>query len=126
MEPRLLLIIDDNALMRKTVRKILKSKFPKLHIKEAGGGQDALTQISCQLPDLILMDIHLPGGNGLKLTRKILNLFPQITIIIFTNHDLPEYRQAAFENGAKFFISKTSLYKDELTGVIGSILAGAT
>lgn len=124
MKPNLL-IVDDNPVMRETVRKVLWSKFPDLSINEAGDGREALIQIHSHLPDLILMDIHLPGDSGLKLTRKILDIFPQIVIIIFTNYDLPEYRQAAFENGAEFFLSKSALHKQKLTSVVGSVLAGA-
>ena len=116
-----LLIVDDNSMLRKTTRGILESRFPRLRIFEAGDGQEAFTQIHSHVPDLILMDIRLPGDNGLKLTRKIKNLYPKIVIVIFTNHDLPEYREAAFENGADFFLSKSSPNR-KLSTLVESIL----
>lgn len=120
-----LLIVDDNSIVRETTRSYLESKFPALEVYEAKDGHDALIQIRDKPPDVILMDIRLPGENGLKLTRKIKNRYPQIAIIIFTGYDLPEYRKAAFENGAAFFISKSSLPKQNLIAVMDAIMANA-
>lgn len=120
-----ILIVDDNSMMRETARGILKSKFPDLCVNEAGNGAEALNLIHHHLPDVILMDIGLPGDNGLKLTRKIKKLYPQIAIIIFTNYDYSEYREAAIRNGAEFFLSKSVYGKYKLTEVVASVLAGA-
>jgi DNA-binding NarL/FixJ family response regulator len=100
----------------------LESKFPALEVNEAIDGEDAFGQMREHLPDLVLMDIRLPGENGLKLTRRIKDLYPKVVVIIFTGYDLPEYRKAAFENGAAFFLSKKSLHDKKLIGVINAIL----
>lgn len=123
MKPHIL-IVDDNSMMRETARGILNSRFPNLCIDEAGNGAEALDRIHHHLPDLILMDIGLPGDNGLKLTRKIKKLYPQIAIIIFTNYDSSEYRETAIKNGATFFLSKSSPNRYRLTEVVESALAG--
>jgi DNA-binding NarL/FixJ family response regulator len=117
-----ILIVDDNSLVRQTTRSYLESKFPALEVNEAIDGNDAFNQIRERLPDLIIMDIRLPGENGLKLTRKIKELYPQIVVVIFTSYDLPEYRKAAFENGAAFFLSKSSLHNKNLIAAINAIL----
>jgi DNA-binding NarL/FixJ family response regulator len=117
------LIVDDNSLVRETTRSYLESKFPALEVNEAVDGNAAFNQIRERLPDLIMMDIRLPGENGLKLTRKIKELYPQIVVVIFTSYDLPEYRKAALENGAAFFLSKSSLHNKKLIGAINTILA---
>ena len=119
------LIVDDNSMLRETTRTFLESKFPGLCVLEAQDGKEAFQQTHNHRPDLILMDIGLPGENGLRLTRKIKNLYPQIAIIIFTNYDISEYRQAAFEYGADFFFSKSSLHKNKLVKTVDCILAGA-
>ena len=119
------LIVDDNSMLRETTRLFLESKFPGLCVLEAEDGTEAFQQTHNHEPDLILMDIGLPGENGLRLTRKIKKLYPRITIIIFTNYDLSEYRQAAFECGADFFFSKSSLPKNKLVKAVEFILAGA-
>ena len=118
-----ILIVDDNPMLRETTRGILKSKFPALRVFEAADGKEAFAQIHHHLPDLILMDIRLPGENGLKLTRRIKNLYPKMIVIIFTSYDMPEYRKAAFENGAEFFLSKSSRNRGRLTAVVESVLA---
>jgi DNA-binding NarL/FixJ family response regulator len=124
VKPRLL-IVDDNSILRKTIRDILESKFPTLRVFEAADGKEAFIQIRNHLPNLILMDIRLAKENGLELTREIKSLYPQIVVIIFTNYDLPEYRAAAFENGADFFYSKSSSNRQKLTAMVKSILADA-
>jgi len=122
LKPKLL-IVDDNSMLRDIIRSVLESKFPALRILEAGDGKEAFVQIHNHLPNVILMDIHLPSENGLKLTRKIKDLYPKIAIIIFTSYDLPEYRKAAFENGAEFFLSKSSRDERKLNTVVEFILA---
>ena len=121
MKPEIL-IVEDNSIMRETSRGILESKFPNLAIREAQDGPEALVQIDDHQPDLILMDIGLPGENGLELTRKIKKLYPQMVIMIFTDYDFPEYREAAAKSGATYFLSKSSLPKNKLTALIESIL----
>ena len=118
-----LLIVDDNSMLRETTRRILESKIPALRIFEAGDGKEAFAQIHDHMPNLILMDIRLPGENGLKLTRKIKALYPEIVVIIFTNYDLQEYRDAAFKNGADFFIPKTAPSRKKLSNTVETILA---
>lgn len=124
-KPPKALIVDDNSMLRETTRIFLESKFPELCVLEAQDGKEAFQQTNNHEPDLILMDIGLPGENGLELTRKIKNSYPQITIIIFTNYDLSEYRKAAFECGADLFFSKSSLHKNKLVKAVEFILAGA-
>lgn len=123
--PAKALIVDDNSMLRETTRAFLESRYPGLCVLEAQDGKEAFQQTNNHEPDLILMDIGLPGENGLILTRKIKNLYPQITIAIFTNYDLSEYRKAAFEYGADFFLSKSSLLENNLSKVVEFILAAA-
>ena len=63
------------------------------------------------LPDTIFTDLRLPGANGLELTQKIKAQYPDTIVVIITNYDLPEYREAAFQSGADHFISKDSFLK---------------
>jgi DNA-binding NarL/FixJ family response regulator len=62
-------------------------------------------------PDTIFMDLRLPGANGLELTQKIKAQSPDTVVVIITNYDLPEYREAAFQSGADHFLSKDSFLK---------------
>jgi two-component system NarL family response regulator len=75
---------------------------------EAGNGMEAMSKIDLAPPDLIFVDIQLPGINGLELTRMIKARSPNAIIVILSNHDLTEYREAAYRNGADYYVSKDS------------------
>lgn len=90
-------------------------------IEEAGDGNEALRKVHDVPPDLVFMDIGLPGESGLEVTKRIKKDFPGITVIILTSYDLPEYRDAAFQCGAAYFITKDSLIWEEIGALIKSI-----
>ena len=102
----------------------MASRFPALSIEEAGDGEEALEKVKGFSPDLIFMDIKLPGENGLSLTKKIKGLYPQIVVVILTGHDLPEYKEAAYESGANHFASKHASSARDILGLVESILCG--
>jgi len=101
-----ILIVDDNTVFHETVRNVLLSRFPSLHISEADDADTALAVTEQHTPDVIFMDIQLPGESGLQLTRKIHATHPATVIIVITSFDLPEYHEAAFDSGADYFFSK--------------------
>ena len=103
-----ILLVEDNVTFRNALKEILHSRFPSMEILEAGDGKEALHCVKTSLPDLIFMDIKLPGENGLTLTRKIKQEHPEVPIAILTSHDLPEYREAAFKCKANHFMVKGS------------------
>jgi DNA-binding NarL/FixJ family response regulator len=116
------LIVEDNPTFRQTLRRLLDARFPFLVCEEAGGGEEALTKVNEFLPELIFMDIKLPGESGLELTKKIKNSHPEIIIIIFTNYDLPEYRDVAMRNGADYFLSKGSSNTQDIVSLVESVV----
>lgn len=101
-------MVDDNGSFRQTLRESMKTFFPTAVIEEVADGGDVLREVDTFLPDLIFMDINLPGENGLELTKKIKTTHPNIAIFILTSYDMPEYREAAFQCGADRFFVKTS------------------
>jgi len=119
------LIVEDNRIFREAFKKGLLDYFPSMVIQEAANGDEALQKIKEGLPALIFMDIRLPGTNGLQLTQKVKADFPDITVAILTDYDLPEYRQAAVQYGADRFYVKNSLKWDELEALVQSISPGA-
>jgi DNA-binding NarL/FixJ family response regulator len=118
------LIIEENVNFRQAIKEILISKFPFMSINQAADEKEALLKLAEQQTDLIFMDIELPGKSGLILTKKIRKAYPHTTIIILTHHDLPEYQEAAYKNGAQFFLSKESTKADEIVALVESILKG--
>jgi DNA-binding NarL/FixJ family response regulator len=119
------LLVEDNAAFRQTLLDILSAQFPSIVIEEAADGKEAFQKIESALPNLIFMDIKLPGENGLQLTQKIKAKHPEVIIIMLTSYDLPEYREAAYQYGANYFIVKGSSTNEEILAMVGSILKDA-
>jgi DNA-binding NarL/FixJ family response regulator len=118
------LIVDDSASFRELLYGILSSRFPSIDIEEAENGTEALDKIESLRPDLIFMDIRLPGENGLELTKKINTKYPHLIIVILTSYDLPEYREAALRNGADHFMAKGSATGEEIVQLVRSLQFG--
>ena len=117
------LIVEDDPLFRQILREILTSRFPSVSITEEGEGIEALRLFSAHRPAIVFMDIKLPGMNGLELTKRMKDADPAVPVIIITNHDAPEYRQAALECGADYFVSKASSLEEEIETALRSISA---
>ena len=117
------LLVEDNVEFRRELSDLLLAYFPMIGIEEAGSSADALSKVEYLRPDLIFMDIRLPGENGLEVTKKIKQVYTYVVIVILTSYDMPEYRQQAFKNGADCFISKgqTTFLADILARVEGTL-----
>ncbi|MEJ2427348.1 MAG: response regulator transcription factor [Deltaproteobacteria bacterium] len=116
-----MLIVDDNAPFRQSLREMLCEQFSAMGVEEAEDGEDALDKIQTLSPHLVFMDIKLPGQNGLVVTREIKARYPGIRVIILTSYDLPEYREAAENYGADYFLSKGSSSREEIIALVDSI-----
>ncbi|MEJ2727298.1 MAG: response regulator [Deltaproteobacteria bacterium] len=103
-----ILIVEDSVILRKRIKKILLSKLPSLNIAEASNENNVFSEIRKNRPALVIMDIRLAGNNGLNLTKKIKDRYPLIPVAIHTNHDSAEYKIAAAQVGADYFLSKKS------------------
>jgi CheY-like chemotaxis protein len=112
-----ILIVEDNVFFLRFLRRTLSSRFPSIDILEATNGEEALQKTKMIPPDAVFTDLRLPGENGLELTKKIKAQYPNIVVVIITNYDLPEYREAAYQSKADHFLSKDSFLK-----MINSIL----
>lgn len=117
-----ILIIEDNETFRQTLCNMLKSRFPSTSLYEAGDGNEAFEKIETVNPDLIFVDIKLPGDNGLEITRKIRSSNRNVRIVVITSHDLPEYREAANVYGANHFLSKGTSSSEEILHLVENIL----
>lgn len=93
-----------------------------MQIAEAADGEEALRQTLSRRFDLIFMDIRLPRGNGLDLTRVIKTDFADSVICVITSYDIIEYREAAFRNGADHFLVKGESTEAEIIGLVESWL----
>jgi len=118
------MLVEDSTSFRQLVKNSLQDQFPSMNIIEAADGVEAFQKIDSRPPNLILMDITLPGENGLELTRKIKTDYPGVIVIILTSDDSPEHREAAIRYKANYFLSKGSISTDEVFTLVKSILLG--
>ena len=118
-----ILIVEDNDHFRQTLRSLLDARFPSMTFEEARDGSEALEKVRAFDPDLIFMDIKLPGQSGLDLTKRIRHSNAEVKIIILTSYDLPEYREAARVGGADHFVSKGSSKAEEILALVETLLS---
>jgi two-component system response regulator AtoC len=101
---KLILIVDDEPSMRKNMADLLESE--NYHSIEAADGEEALTKVRTNLPDLVLLDINLPKIDGLTVLKEIIEIFPQIPVIIFTAYGTSERAIDAMKSGAFDYLEK--------------------
>ena len=118
------LIVEDNVPFRRAFKDFLLERYPFLRIVEAGDAVEATKEIEALVPDLIFMDILLPGMSGIQLTKEIKAHHPEVKIVIVTSHVEPEFRAQALASNADAFFAKETLNGEEFTAVVESILAG--
>lgn len=115
------LVIENNEFFRKSFTSMLKNYLPNLEIEETDNESGAREKIESRVPDLIFLDIRLPGKNGLELTKEIKKNHPGTKIGLFSNLDLPEYRATASQCGADYFLNKTALSSAEVISLIENL-----
>ena len=119
MGERTVLIVDDHAVLRRLLRSNLLEWFDGLEILEAEDGETA-TEIAAEArPDLVIMDIALPGMNGIDATRAIKQSLPDTPVIILTVHELDAYRNDANDAGADAYIPKRCMQSELSAALAG-------
>ena len=115
------LIVDDHHIIRRTLRQWLTGKFPTVNIVDLNSGEEAVTYTTQNPVNLVLMDVHLPGIDGIEATRKIKTQCPELPVIILTVQEVDRYRTSATEAGADGYVIKRQMYTD-LIPAIDSVL----
>lgn len=103
-----LIIADDHKIFRESLRIMLTSKKIAEVVGEASNGHEVLELITLNKPDLILMDIAMPGMDGIVATRKAKEIFPDIKILTLSSFDDENYYYSMLESGAMGFVVKTA------------------
>lgn len=101
-------MVDDHAILRDGIRSLLERQPDILVVGEAANGQQALEQAAALSPDIVLMDLAMPGMDGLEATRRLRALRPDIKVLILTQHDNREYIAPALQAGAAGYVLKRS------------------
>ena len=106
MQTLRVLLVDDNPAFLDAAARELTADTRVQIVGRAGSGEEALAQVQHASPDLVLLDISLPGMNGLEATRQIKTWPDAPCIVLVTIHDTPGYRVAGMVAGADGFIAK--------------------
>ena len=104
--PVSVVLADDQALMRMGFRMVLEAEEDITVVGEASDGASALAQARALHPDVILMDVRMPGMNGIEATERIAQECPGTRVLILTTFDLDEYAFAGLRAGASGFLLK--------------------
>lgn len=122
IKPCNILIVEDHDTLRESLKKWLSTTFPDCVFSNVKNGEDAVDISKLQKPDIVVMDISLPGMSGIEATRRIKHMLPEVQVIILTIHDAPEYRKDADEAGAYAFVPKHKMY-EKLIPLITNIIS---
>lgn len=120
-----ILIVEDHTLLRDGLRALL-AREPDLEVAgEADNGRDAIRLVATLAPDLVLMDLTMPGTGGIEAMTEIKRRNPEIKILVLTLHRAEEYIHQSLKAGANGYILKDATH-DELCVAIRSVLNGKT
>jgi len=106
--PIRVLVVDDHAILRDGLRSLLDRQQDIVVVGEASSGEEALAQIGSLAPDIVLMDLAMPGMDGLEATRRLRRSHPDVKVLILTQHDDREYIAPALHAGAAGYVLKRS------------------
>ncbi len=123
MRPFRILIVENNRICLESLNDILDENFAGIVIEEAENAREAMEKGDSFRPNLIFMDIGLPDGSGLELTKKIKTKYPDVSVAMLTSYDGPEYREAAFRFGASHFLTKGAVTRREIQDIVKFSLA---
>jgi DNA-binding NarL/FixJ family response regulator len=112
-----ILLADDNEFVRRGIAGMLAQQEGWELCGEASNSQEAIEKTSELHPDLVLLDVSMPGRNGLETTRVLRQRFPQIKVIIITQHDPRQMLPRSLELGASGCVDKARLASDLLPAI---------
>jgi DNA-binding NarL/FixJ family response regulator len=122
--PRVL-IVDDHAVIRRGVQGIL-STYPEWDMcGEADNGQDAIRLASELQPEIVIMDVSMPGLNGLEATRIMHEVLPETKVLLLTLHSSSEFVRSAFRSGARGYVLKSDA-ENELVRALNVVVGEGT
>ncbi|WP_417741697.1 response regulator transcription factor [Salipiger sp.] len=121
--PTRVVIVDDHPLVAEGIEAILESYDDIEVAATLSGGQEVIDRLEALAPDVILMDLNMPGLNGLSATEMILERRPETRILVLSMHDTPEYISNALGHGAMGYVLK-DVPTDEIKRAIDAVMSG--
>ena len=123
--PIRVVLVDDQALLRMGLRLVIESEPDLEVVGEASDGATAVDQVRALAPDVVLMDVRMPGVDGIEATRRVVAEHPATRVLVLTTFDLDEYAFAALRAGASGFLLKNSRPGD-LVEAIRTVASGSS
>ena len=117
MSPTTVLLVDDHAMFRAGIRALLEAEGAIEVIGEASSGDEAVDMVRELKPDVVVMDLSMPGSNGLEATRRISALGLDTHVLVLTVHAEEEYLLPVVDAGASGYLTKTSADTDLLEAI---------
>ena len=113
-------IADDHPLIREGIKKVVNGEMDLKIIGEAGNGGELFTILEEKSPNIVVLDITMPGKSGLELLKEINNLYPNLPVLVLSIHSAERFALRALKAGAYGYLTKTSI-SDELIKAIRKI-----
>src|SRR5690242_15918588 len=118
MDTMRVLIADDHPVFRDGLRTLLESVLETELVGEAATGEEVVAQAAHLQPDVILMDLHMPGINGIEATRRILHTSPHIGVLVLTMFEDDDSVFAAMRAGARGYLLKGADQAEILRAIV--------
>ncbi len=118
------LLADDHSIVRAGLRRIVEEDDEIEVVAEAADGNEAIKQVRKKCPDVAVIDISMPGMDGLEVVSRLHSYFPELPVLILTMHEEEQYVVRAIEAGAMGYITKQSA-PEQLVGAIRKVHAGS-
>ena len=122
LKPTRVLLVDDHAVLRDGLRRIFEREADLSIVGAAETGETAIDLVKVAQPDVVLMDVRMPGMGGIEATRRLRSLHPQVRVLFLTAY--PEFIQEALQAGAVGYLLK-SAPTDQLLAAIRSVALGS-
>jgi len=117
------LLADDHSIVRAGLRRIVEESEEMAVVAEASNGREAIAKAREQRPDVAVIDISMPGLDGLETISHLLALYPDLPILVLTMHEEEQYLVRAFEAGAMGYLTKRSA-PEQLVSAIAKVHSG--